>query len=263
MRPVGLAMLSLSALADTSADREGPRRIRGFLISEQGLGIVCFSLEGTERWRYKCNPYDATLLRDGTLLIAERSAGRVLQVDPRSGKILWEKGGLEQPTDVERLANGRTLVVENGSGRVLELGAGGEVRRLAEGCSNPFDVCPLATGGVVVADSGHNRLACFDRGGRLAWELKDLAFPNSVQAGPAGRLLYTTYTSGGAYDVDREGKVHWKCEIQGTVYSAAWDGSDYWVSDGVNGRVFRVDRRGEVRQEIRLGRPFVDCEFLR
>jgi hypothetical protein len=84
------------------------------------------------------HPHQPTLLADGNLLIFDngklRGYSRVLEVDPRSGEIVWQyqsdppegfysssRGG------AQRLVNGNTLIVESQRGRAFEVTPDGEV----------------------------------------------------------------------------------------------------------------------------------------
>ncbi len=83
-------------------------------------------------------PHDATLLPDGNILGFDNGMGRgwsrVVEIDPRSGEIVWEYRAPE-PGDfysetrgaAQRLSNGNTLVTESGAGRVFEVTRSGEV----------------------------------------------------------------------------------------------------------------------------------------
>jgi hypothetical protein len=83
-------------------------------------------------------PHDATLLPSGNILAFDNGLGRdwsrVVEVDPRSDRIVWEYRAAE-PTSFysrtrgasQRLANGNTLVTESEKGRIFELAPDGEV----------------------------------------------------------------------------------------------------------------------------------------
>jgi hypothetical protein len=83
-------------------------------------------------------PHQPTLLADGRLLVfdngSRRGWSRVLEVDPPTGRILWEYTA-DPPASfftasrgaAQRLANGNTLIVESGSGRAFEVTPAGDV----------------------------------------------------------------------------------------------------------------------------------------
>ena len=77
-------------------------------------------------------PHDASVLDDGNVLIFDNQTGadasRILEVDPRSDRIVWEYRAPD-PRDfytgtrgtVQRLANGNTLIAESNAGRGFEI----------------------------------------------------------------------------------------------------------------------------------------------
>jgi outer membrane protein assembly factor BamB len=83
-------------------------------------------------------PHDAHVLPGGTILVFDNGLGRdrsrVVEVDPRSGRIVWEYTG-EPARDFysrirgasQRLRNGNTLVSDSMHGRVFEVTPSGEV----------------------------------------------------------------------------------------------------------------------------------------
>ncbi len=83
-------------------------------------------------------PHDATLLPGGNILGFDNGMGRgwsrVVEVDPRTGEIVWEyrapdPGDFYSETRgaAQRLSGGNTLVTESGRGRAFEVTADGEV----------------------------------------------------------------------------------------------------------------------------------------
>jgi hypothetical protein len=83
-------------------------------------------------------PHDATPLRTGNVLIFDNGLGRgwsrVIELDPRSRKIVWEYKA-DPPEDfytlargsAQRLANGNTLIAESDKGRIFEVTRAGEI----------------------------------------------------------------------------------------------------------------------------------------
>ena len=79
-----------------------------------------------------------TVLPNGHVLVydngSRRGWSRIVEVDPRSSKIVWQyRGSAAQPFysetrgSAERLPNGNTLVAESNRGRAFELGPDGEI----------------------------------------------------------------------------------------------------------------------------------------
>jgi hypothetical protein len=94
----------------------------------------------TGSWRRQHQP---TFLDDGNLLLFDnrgpggdpgREKSRVIEIDPRTGAVVWQYGGspgmdLFSKTlgSCQRLPNGNTLITESENGRALEVTRGGEV----------------------------------------------------------------------------------------------------------------------------------------
>jgi hypothetical protein len=83
-------------------------------------------------------PHDATVLPSGNIMIFDNGLGRdwsrVVEVDPRSGKIVWEYGGPGEGSFYtrtrganQRLGNGNTLIVESAKARAFEITPEGEI----------------------------------------------------------------------------------------------------------------------------------------
>jgi hypothetical protein len=82
-------------------------------------------------------PHDATVLQSGNILIFDnglnRRWSRVLEVDPRAKRVVWEYRAPE-PRDfftvhrgaAQRLANGNTLVTDSNAGMIFEVTPAGE-----------------------------------------------------------------------------------------------------------------------------------------
>jgi hypothetical protein len=82
-------------------------------------------------------PHDASWLENGNILLFDngviRERSRVVEVDPRSGDIVWEYDGGSRPFyskargSAQRLPNGNTLVAVSDSGYAFEVTRDGEV----------------------------------------------------------------------------------------------------------------------------------------
>jgi hypothetical protein len=83
-------------------------------------------------------PHDARVLDNGHILVFDngdrRGWSRVVELEPRTGKIVWEYSAAprenfftEARGGAQRLPNGNTLITESGSGRAFEVTRGGEI----------------------------------------------------------------------------------------------------------------------------------------
>ena len=140
----GLAVLAvLSALPAAAQTTFGPRATFEF-----GLG----------------SPQSMTELSDGTILVTERTNGRVTAFG--SSRTTFAIG-LQTPQGVTELASsGTILIVENGASRVSAFAAGGGTRTdFATGLTDPLGVTQLADGTVLVTERSAGRIAAFTSAG--------------------------------------------------------------------------------------------------
>jgi hypothetical protein len=89
--------------------------------------------EGELEW-----PHHPTMLADGNILVfdngVERKASRVLEIDPATGRIVWQYAGdppesfyTYEKGSAQRLPNGNTLISEGNEGRAFEVTRAGEI----------------------------------------------------------------------------------------------------------------------------------------
>ena len=110
------------------------RNVNQIAILEKGSYRVLWAWgEGRLQW-----PHHPTMLEDGRILVfdngVDRQYSRVVELDPRSGEIVWSYTAL-QPEDfyspargsAQRLANGNTLICESDRGRAFEVTPAGEI----------------------------------------------------------------------------------------------------------------------------------------
>ncbi len=239
-----------------------PRALRFLVASETQVGVHLLTLSGERLRTIPCKPYDAQRQPDGSVVVAERSGGRVVVFD-EEGAVLREALGLAGPCDVEMLPDGNLLVLENGVGRVSELDLDGERVWSVDGLDNPYDVDRLADGHTLVADSGGGRLVEFDAEGKVVWEVPGLDFPNGALRLDDGRTLFITYTRGTVGLLDARGETEWTAACEGaTLFSLGYADGVVYVSDGAADRVFRFDLEGRsLGEPLALPNSFVDVHF--
>ncbi|MGE5303729.1 MAG: arylsulfotransferase family protein [Alphaproteobacteria bacterium] len=107
------------------------RNLNMLLVMDLETNKVIWALRGN--WREQ---HDAKMLPNGHILLFDNSGdlmdhgrSRVLEIDPRTGGIVWSYGGTHNdPLDsadnrggAQRLANGNTLINEANAGRILEV----------------------------------------------------------------------------------------------------------------------------------------------
>ncbi|WP_328224481.1 PQQ-binding-like beta-propeller repeat protein [Streptomyces sp. NBC_00104] len=119
----------------------------------------------SERARGLNRPIGIAVGPDGSLVVAETGAGRVVAVDAEPGSepgtvtVLAE--GLDRPTDVAFDAEGRLYVSEERLGSVLRIEADGGTVVVADGLGAPQGLAVLGEE-LFVVETGHRRLCAVD-----------------------------------------------------------------------------------------------------
>jgi outer membrane protein assembly factor BamB len=267
-----VAFVTLAFVAPAAAD-DPPRApkaamagqalisVNGATSAEDEVGLYHRSQSGEMTRVWEGRPYDAKLLPDWSYLVAERSADRILLFN-RNRALIFEKGGIPGPVDVEVARDGTILALANRSGEVLGIDAGtGAVLWRRGGLTNAYDVDPLPDGGLLIADSGAGRVVELDPAGKVRFEVRGLRFPNTAERLSDGRTLVTTYTHGDVLELDAEGRIVWKVHVGGTIFRAVRrpDGTTLAV-DGGGGRIVTLDRAGKEIAVERFRPGCVDYE---
>ena len=123
MRKTLIAIFAL--LLPLNIHAEG-HRVLAADYSKRLIGIV--AADGTFEWKYKLKGgiHDLDLLPNGNIML-QAGMQRVQEIDPKSGKIVWEyharpqKGERVEIHAFQRLANGDTMIAESGRGRIIEV----------------------------------------------------------------------------------------------------------------------------------------------
>lgn len=234
----------------------------GFVVSVSGLGATYLDANGKALFAQGADVYDAQDCGDRRLLVCERSKGRVLLIDLKSGEPLRTVENVDSPTDAELLADGNILVLQ-GAGKITEHDIKGNIVRTIEGLNNPFDVDRLPNGNTIVADSGNDRLVEFRPDGSVVWEKPGLKFPNNVFRMDDNRTLYTTYTSGEVVMLNADSKELWRTNLSdGTLYSVYCGGGEIYVSDGGNSKIWVLGMDGKQIRSIDVEETFCDVGFV-
>ena len=137
-------MNSVEALPPTALGEEDPRfRAGNLLVNLRNANMIAVLDRGNGAvlWHWGMDELDLahapTLLPNGNLLIFDngvlRKYTRVIEVDPRSGEIVWEYRG-DPPSSffsmwrgsAQRLGNGNTLIAESERGHLFEVTPEGE-----------------------------------------------------------------------------------------------------------------------------------------
>jgi hypothetical protein len=181
-----------------------------------------------------------------------REDGRVDEYDA-AGKVVWGLSGLPPPVrSVRRLASGNTLVA-CGSGRgsqVKEFRPDQSVAWVVTPQDNTEDVCRLPDGRTLAAFYYAGRVVELDRRGRVAWQVRGLPKPFSVQRLDSGNTLVCRYGEGGAVvEVDVAGQVVWSHAVPNATHAQRLTNGHTLIA--TDEKVEEIDEGGEVVWEFR------------
>jgi len=198
---------------------------------------------------------------DGNTLITDSDNNRVIEVNS-SGTIVWQKTGLNNPTDAERLANGNTLIVEGGKNRVIEVNGSGTIVWEKTVFPSPQDAERLANGNTLIVDRGYNRVIEVDSSGTIVWQKTGLSFPHDAERLANGNTLIADYYDR-VIEVNSSGTIVWqKTGLDYPLDAERLADGNTLIVDFVNDRVIEVDSSGTiVWQKTGLNNP-TDAERL-
>jgi outer membrane protein assembly factor BamB len=187
---VGLFALALPATAG-----DGKTTHRLLVADDSTKRIAIIAADGTTEWESKIGPiHDLHLLPNGNVLF-QRSWTHIVEVDPKTDKIVWEykAGGAGKTVEVhsfQRLADGVTLIAESGTARLIEVDASGKIVRelkLKVTKSHPHTdtrlVRKLASGNYLVCHEGDGTVREYDAKGIVVWDYEVPLFDMKPKAG--------------------------------------------------------------------------------
>jgi sugar lactone lactonase YvrE len=226
-------------------------------------------------------PYAVVVEPSGTLLVADGGSGRVVRVDPRSGRrrvfvrrlgrvydVAYARGavyaststrvwrfargrrqviarGLRDAVGLDVAADGSIYVAESAANRVLRID--GRTRRrsvvASAGLDQPIGLVRLKDGSLLVSDSHHGRVVRVEAGGRLEPVLEGLSLPVGL----------TPAAGGGVLVVD-----HVRHDAFGKILLLRRDGTVETLSAGkIRAPTGIAVGRGGVRYVTAFARPFL------
>lgn len=158
------------------------------------------------------NAGGAVYLPNGRILATDVGAGKVIEIDPVTQKIVWSFGGdpgdrpkfLRAPRWASRLSNGNTLIADTGNHRVLEVTPEGEIvwqygepgraGCAGQGLFKPSSAVRSASGNTLITDSGNHRLVEVSPEGKVVWQYGNAANRLGGGAGTGvGQLAEPSY----------------------------------------------------------------------
>ena len=177
-----------------------------------------------------------------TTLITESLAGCVIEVDS-SGFIVWQKTGLNDPIDAERLSNGNTLITEYIGKKVSEVdSAGNEVWNKSD-LSAPKDAERLDNGNTLIVEYTGGRIIEVDNSGNIVWEITGLDGPIDVEIFDTGMLI-TEYLGGRIIVIGDNG---WNITgLDGPADAERLDNGNILIVEYTGGRIIEVNSSGNI-----------------
>jgi hypothetical protein len=128
-------------------------------------------------------PVQNTYLPNGDVLITDQGNQRVIEVERRSKKIVWQYGTtglagsdpnqLQDPNSAELLANGHVLISDENNDRAIEVNRDHKILATytAHGTvSGVAFASRLPDGHTLITDSNNNRIVEVDAGDNVVWE---------------------------------------------------------------------------------------------
>jgi len=198
----------------------------------------------------------------GNTLIVEKINKRVLEVDT-TGKLIWQKTGLNFPSDAERLDNGNTLISEYGSNRIIVIDSTGKIEWEITGISGPQDVERLDNGNTLITETLGSRVFEIDNFNNIIWEFTDLLWPMDAERIDDGNTLICESLASRIIEVDKEGNIIWLISnLSNPVDVERLHDGTTLITEANAGRVIIIDTWGNIVREITgLDSPW-DAEYL-
>jgi len=177
----------------------------------------------------------------GNTLITEYLGNRIIEID-NDGNIVWQKTGLGQPAEAERLENGNTLIVEE-IGRVIEVDNSGAIVWQKTGLYGPLDAERLDNGNTLIGLL--DRVIEVDNSGAIVWQKTGLDFPLDAERLDNGNTLIADANNDRVIEVDNSGAIVWqKTEIESPRDSERLENGNTLIV--LLDRVIEVDNSGAI-----------------
>jgi HEAT repeat protein len=234
----------------------------------QGINLICQEPNGTTPARvWACRgdgkplweikdvmAWDAQLLPNGHVLIAERNAYNRITERDTAGKILMEVPLANAPGACQRLPNGNTFIAM--SNEVLEVDPKGKTlwshsdpggQYVARAFRRRDGHIIYAAGGyrVVETDTDFKEL-------RASEVTKTGDSWMSVEPLPGNRFLIAPYSAHKVMEIDSDGKVLWECPTQTPMSAVRLPNGNTLVGSDRDFSVYEYDRSGKEVWKLRL-----------
>ncbi len=166
-----------------------------------------FDAGGKEVWTYPIGSWSVEKLRSGNVLIGSYNANKVVEVEPGTGKVVWEYPDINAMT-AKPLANGNVLVADFSGKRVIEISRDKKIVWETATGQECFDCDRLANGNTIFGCPNYVREVTHD--GKLVREWKIDGRLNGFQALPSGNILVANFGRSEVVELTPEGKQVWR-----------------------------------------------------
>jgi sugar lactone lactonase YvrE len=263
-----------------------PRAGRWTLTAHAGavvvqLGAIAVRAAAAPALRFSW-PTSIDLQEDGSLLIVENGAGRIVRVTPGSKRVAAVASGLAKPYAVAHGADGRVYVsndrqleriVPGAAPEILATAAeqigplavgsdgtvffttssqvfaatGASPRAIARGLSNPHGIAVAADGSLLVSDTGNGRVVRADPATGAATTLFRTAQPRGLAVAADGTIVVV---NGETKRLERYAATGTRIGVVGAPFrdpytlAAARDGTLYVIETAASGTVVRIAPNG-------------------
>lgn len=241
--PLLAGLFTLALVGPIAADAPARPLTHRLLVADYSTRrIAIVAADGAIEWEHRIGDlHDLHMLPGGNVLF-QTSFTHLLEVDPRTGKRVWEydagksNGNAGKRVEVhafQRLPGGVTMIAESGPARIIEVDPAGKLLRqikLKVDHPNPHTdtrlVRKLANGHYLVCHEGDGAVREYDGTGKIVWDYPvplfgeqrrpghgPEAYGNSAFAAlrlPSGNTLISTGNGHGVIEVTPAKDVVWR-----------------------------------------------------
>ena len=219
-------------------------------------------IASTNLEKEKLTYQENSIQQSGNTLVTEIITNQVMEVD-YYGTIVWFKGGLNMPTDAERLSNGNTLITEMYNNRIIEVDPSGTIVWQYSGLTGPWDVERLPNGNTLIADAYASRVIEVNTVGAIVWIKDGLAMPIDAERLDNGNTLITDTNANRIIEVDSSGTIVWQLPVTFPVdVERLPNGNTLITLYQDENRIIEVDSSGTIVWQYVSSGDTIDAERL-
>lgn len=193
-------------------------------------------------------PHTARQMEDGSLLVTETGAGRILKMN-LDGEVLLEVSGFEYPNEAQPLEGGRVLVTDRDAGTVTEYDDRWSPVWEVSGLRDPHNGKRLPDGTTLVCDLGRDMVVEYGRSGRLVRSYDVPDGPKNADRLSDGSTLVSSSRAGVVVLLNSSGTELWRVANLSTVYDADMLPDGTVVASAMGG-IFTVADGQSVQRQI-------------